>query len=93
MLQETFGYYAQGVEPQTAILPEGWKQRFVSFSSPDTNDVKVLCLELHDLWVSKALAGNRKFVKSETLRDRLKMLKGQPTEKIAITQAWVESTK
>jgi hypothetical protein len=35
----------------------------------------------------------RKYVKSETLRDRLKMIKGQPAEKITLAQAWVESTK
>ena len=26
MFQETFGYYAQGVTPKTAILPAGWKK-------------------------------------------------------------------
>jgi hypothetical protein len=105
MFQETFGYYAQGVEPQTAILPEGWKQRLVAFSSPETNGVIAQCLELHDLWVSKAMAGRakdrkyceellkRKYVKPETLHERLRMLKGQTTEKIALAQAWVENSK
>src|ERR1017187_4566960 len=26
LFQETHGYYAQGVEPKPAILPEGWKR-------------------------------------------------------------------
>jgi hypothetical protein len=37
MFQETHGYYAQGVEPGTAILPEGWQRRLVRFSPPETN--------------------------------------------------------
>jgi hypothetical protein len=28
MLHATFGYYAQGVEPVTAVLPEGWQDRW-----------------------------------------------------------------
>ncbi len=27
--QERFGYYAQGVGPDTAVLPAGWEQRLV----------------------------------------------------------------
>ncbi|MFN8790456.1 MAG: hypothetical protein ACK5Y2_03260, partial [Bdellovibrionales bacterium] len=56
LFQETFGYYAQGVEPSTAILPDGWRQRLVPFSSKETNGVTAYCLELHDLWISKAMA-------------------------------------
>src|SRR5512138_2062153 len=26
---ETFGYYAQGVQPGTAVLPPGWEERLV----------------------------------------------------------------
>jgi len=103
MFQETFGYYAQGVEPQTAILPEGWKQRLVPFSTPETNGVTAHCLELHDLWISKALAGRqkdrkycaellkRKYVKPEVLKNRLKTIKGQPAEKISLAQSWIET--
>jgi hypothetical protein len=105
MFQETFGYYAQGVEPQTAILPEGWKQRLIPFSSPETNGVTAQCLELHDLWVSKAMASRtkdrkycnellkRKYVKPEILYERLKTIKRQPAEKITLAQAWIEEAK
>ncbi|MEM7541843.1 MAG: DUF6036 family nucleotidyltransferase [Pseudomonadota bacterium] len=54
--QETFGYYAQGVTPQTAILPSGWRKRLVPFDTPETKGVTAWCLELHDLWISKAVA-------------------------------------
>lgn len=101
LFQDTHGYYAQGVEPKTAILPEGWKKRLVPFSSPETNGVIAYCLEIHDLWISKALAGRpkdrefcdeltqRKYVKAQVLRDRLKKVKGQPAEKLAVAQSWI----
>jgi hypothetical protein len=60
IFQETFGYYAQGVTPETAILPRGWRNRLVPYESPSTNGVKALCLELHDLWISKAIANREK---------------------------------
>jgi hypothetical protein len=102
LFQETFGYYAQGVEPKTAILPEGWKKRLVPFSSPETNGVTAYCLELHDLWISKAMAGRpkdlifceelikRAHVKSSTLQERLKKVKNQNPEKISLAQSWIE---
>jgi hypothetical protein len=53
---ETFGYYAQGVEPGTAFLPEGWEQRLVPVKNPNTRGATGLCLELHDLLISKYVA-------------------------------------
>lgn len=57
---QTFGYYAQGVEPGTAILPAGWEQRLVVVSNPNTRGAKGLCLEVHDLAVSKYVASRQK---------------------------------
>lgn len=57
---ETFGYYAQGVGEDTARLPEGWKQRLVVIESESTRGARGLCLEVHDLLVSKAIAGREK---------------------------------
>lgn len=62
MFHETFGYYAQGVVETTAVLPAGWRERLVRFESPGTNGVVAWCLELHDLWISKAIAGRPKDV-------------------------------
>lgn len=56
MFQETFGYYAQGVSEATAVLPRGWRERLVRYESPATNGVVAWCLEIHDLWLSKAAA-------------------------------------
>lgn len=60
MFHATFGYYAQGVVETTAVLPAGWRERLVRFESPGTMGVVAWCLELHDLWVSKAVAGRPK---------------------------------
>lgn len=60
MFHATFGYFAQGVVESTAVLPEGWERRLVRFATPDTNGVVAWCLEVHDLWISKAIAGRPK---------------------------------
>lgn len=57
---ETFGYYAQGVEPGTATLPSGWESRLVVVTGPGTRGAKGLCLEVHDLLLSKYVAGRDK---------------------------------
>jgi hypothetical protein len=60
MFHATFGYYAQGVVETTAVLPSGWRRRLIRFETPGTNGVVAWCLEPHDLWVSKAIAGRPK---------------------------------
>lgn len=62
MFHDTFGYYVQGVTETTAILPEGWEARLVRFESPATNGVVAWCLDAHDLWIAKAIAGRPKDV-------------------------------
>ena len=57
---DRFGYYAQGVGPETAVLPLGWEKRWVTIQNANT-DLKVgLCLEPHDLALSKLAAGREK---------------------------------
>jgi hypothetical protein len=57
---ERFGYYAQGVGPETAVLPRDWEQRLVKIQN-DNTDLKVgLCLDPHDLAASKLAAGREK---------------------------------
>lgn len=57
---DTFGYYAQGVEPGTAIVPTGWESRLVVVTGPGTRGAKGLCLEIHDLLLSKYVASRDK---------------------------------
>jgi hypothetical protein len=54
---QTFGYYAHGVAQETASLPAGWKDRLVAVRGPGTAGATGLCLEPHDLAVSKLVAG------------------------------------
>lgn len=86
VFQETYGYYAQGVTPQTATLADSWRDRLIPYLTPGTSGVTALCLEPHDLWISKAVAGrpkdkefcraliDRKLVEVKTLHQRLEMI-------------------
>jgi hypothetical protein len=70
---EAFGYYAQGVADDTATLPAGWRGRLVPVHNANTRGATGLCLEPHDLVISKYVAGREKddhFVR-EALRHRL----------------------
>ena len=55
-----FGYYAQGVGPDTAVLPRGWQRRLVRVENENTGGYVGLCLEVHDLAISKYAAGREK---------------------------------
>lgn len=78
--QDRFGYYAQGVGPETAKLPGGWEQRLIKIQNAST-DLKIgYCLEPHDLAAAKLAAGREKdyaFVKKmlgQGLADRTVLL-------------------
>ncbi len=60
MFHEQFGYYAQGVGRTTAQLPAGWQKRLVPIANANTGGIEGLCLEVHDLAVSKYVAGREK---------------------------------
>ncbi|HEY6241606.1 MAG TPA: DUF6036 family nucleotidyltransferase [Burkholderiales bacterium] len=57
---EQFGYYAQGVAPDTATLPRGWQRRLVRIENSNTGGYAGLCLEVNDLAISKYAAGRDK---------------------------------
>ena len=57
---EQNGYYAQGVGPDTAILPDGWFLRVHRVQNANTNDRVGYCLDLPDLFLSKAAAARDK---------------------------------
>ncbi len=56
----TYGYYAQGVGPETAVLPAGWQERLLPVRNANTRGATGWCLEIHDLAVAKAAAGREK---------------------------------
>jgi len=80
---ETFGYYAHGVSEDTVILPAGWKNRLVPLYNDNTRGATGWCLEIHDVVISKLVAGREKdlgyaqdaarhgLIYEQTLRGRL----------------------
>ena len=57
---ETHGYYADPVDENTATLPKGWKGRLVNLPPGDTQGVRGLCLDPHDLAIAKYVARREK---------------------------------
>lgn len=101
--EQTFGYYAQGVGPETAVLPTGWQSRLVKVQNENT-DLKIgYCLEPHDLACSKLVAGREKdadfvrrllshrLVQPGTLRERIAQLPIAPEHQTRIG-AWLDKT-
>ena len=60
MFDDTHGVHADGVSITTPVLPPGWRGRLVEISNANTNGIRGLCLEAHDLVVSKLAAGRAK---------------------------------
>lgn len=70
---QTFGYFADGVSPTTATLPNGWEERLARLANENTGGAVGWCLETHDLAFSKLVARREKdlaFVK-ELLRHKM----------------------
>jgi hypothetical protein len=59
-----YGYYAHGVGPETARAPKGWQQRLIRREIPtrvaSSRRPVALCLEIHDLILSKCVAGRER---------------------------------
>jgi len=79
-----FGYHADGIGPETAILPAGWEGRAIELSGhPLLEGATAICPEIHDLAASKLVAFREKdkhwvraaltagIVDPTTLRDRV----------------------
>ena len=50
----------EGVDETTAVLPHGWRDRLILVSNENTHFIKGWCLEVHDLAISKYVAGREK---------------------------------
>lgn len=100
--QTRFGYYAQGVGPETAKLPRGWESRLTRIQNQNT-DLKIgYCLDPHDLAASKLAAGRDKdwdFVNAmieygiaqpAVLKARVETLP-IPAERVAALSQWVDA--
>jgi len=83
---EEYGYYAQGVIITTAKLPSGWEDRVVRYDAPGAEPSQAVCIDVHDLVVSKLVAGRDKdrdfatallaaeLISKQVLMDRADML-------------------
>ena len=91
LFHEQFGYYAHGVGPETATLPEGRRARLVSIRNASTCNVEGLCLEVHDLAIAKYVAGREKdlLFTRELARQRLTHKKVLGA-RLAVTSVHVE---
>ncbi|HEX4668820.1 MAG TPA: DUF6036 family nucleotidyltransferase [Solirubrobacterales bacterium] len=56
----TYGYYAHAVGPETATLPKDWEQRLIEIRNENTGGASGWCLEIHDLLLSKCVAGRER---------------------------------
>jgi len=57
---QTYGYYCDGVGPETAILPTDWRDRAKDYSSLGTGGVTATVPHPNDIAVSKLCAGREK---------------------------------
>jgi hypothetical protein len=55
--QQAKGFYLDPLPPDLPVVPKGWEQRLVDLM---VDDIRVSCLEIHDLIVSKLGAGRLK---------------------------------
>jgi hypothetical protein len=72
---QTFGYFADGVSPSTAVLPEGWEERLISVCSENTGGATGWCLDPHDLAFSKLAARREKDLEFVSALIQFKMIK------------------
>src|SRR4051812_26558417 len=57
---ETHGFFVHGIGPETAVLPDGWRERLVPVRNENTRGCTGWCLEVHDVAASKLAAGREK---------------------------------
>ena len=81
-----YGYYAQGVSLETAVLPAGWRDRLIKFDREDAEPSEASCLDPHDLVIAKLVANRDKdrdfsialiqadLIQVRTLLDRIELL-------------------
>ena len=60
VFHETHGFYAQAIDETTCKLPDGWQTRLIKVKNANTNNITGLCLETHDIIISKLIANREK---------------------------------
>lgn len=57
---ETYGYYADGVSPETAFLPAGWEDRLTPICNENTDGATGWCIDPADRTIAKLYAARPK---------------------------------
>ena len=90
---ESFGVWAHGVAEATAVLPRGWRDRLVRYSSAGARGVVALCLEPHDLWIAKAMRSDpRDVAYCRALASTGRLSQHEISNRLALTPAAPERT-
>jgi len=91
------GFYADALGLATVILPTGWRERLQSLED-ENEKVVAFCAEIHDVAVSKLIAGREKdflFLKEAFLREiikidifieRIRLVKSMPQNSVLISR-------
>ena len=99
---QTYSFYAQGVDMSTATLPRGWDGRLIRLPDQYPDEAVVWCLDPHDLAISKLCAHREKdyayvaalldrgLIQISTLRSRTMLLDVPPPEMRAV-QRWLDA--
>jgi hypothetical protein len=57
---DTYGYFADGVSPDTALLPTGWESRLTPVCNENTGGATGWCIDPCDLTIAKLYAARPK---------------------------------
>ena len=83
----TFGYYADGVGPETATLPAEWEERLVKVENENTGGAIGWCLDPHDLAYAKLAARREKDIAFVANLIRHKLVKPSRVEALIASAA------
>jgi hypothetical protein len=93
--QETTGFYADVLGRATVVLPEDWESRLVDLKD-ENGETMAFCVEIHDVAVSKLIAGREKdfefpqtafqsdYLQVEEFMERAETILKQPAAQVLI---------
>ncbi len=88
--QQLTGFYADILGLATVVLPEDWGKRLVELKN-ENGEIIAFCVEIHDVAVSKLMAGREKdfeflqvafqcdYLKIETFIERIRLILSSPS--------------
>jgi len=95
--QQENGFYADALGKATVVLPKDWEKRLQNLTN-DAGETIALCAEIHDVAVSKFVAGREKdfqflkdgfergFIDFKIFVERLRLIKETPQNKVLISR-------